>query len=862
MNDIAQHMNSALEHHRASRFDDARPLYELVLQSEPEHSDALHFLGLLSCQTRNHDEGIRLMERSIAVRPEAMYFNNYGNMLMEVNRVRDAIDSYQHAIRLNALYPDAYNNLGYALCRAKQPEASMRACVNAIKLQPDYADAYNNLGNALQDMSNLDEAAVSYCKAIELKPDHALAFNNLGNVMFAKGDAATAIQCFRKAVELKPDLRDAHHSLGALLREHGDVQAALETLRLALDPKDADSYNTYGCGLRDAGKLKEAEQAFRDALEIDAELAVAHFNLAGVLRENGELDQAEMSFGEAIRIDAEFGQAYRQLGSLLSHAGRHQEALKHCEQAIRIDPESSAAYRMLGEVYTEMKKRPAAILAYRHALELSPEDDAVWCRLASALCEDRQLDEALDSINKAFSLGKPTGAKHVVLGDVLSARGAIEESIEEHIKGLELGIDPMQVYARLLFTMPGSPRYTAFDMREHAVRYGHLVASKAKPFTHAASSYDGSRPLRLGFVSGDLRQHPVGIFLESIMGHLDRTRIEPIAYVTFSDGDDAVTERLKPHFSAWHKMDRMKTEDAARQIHDDKIDILVDLSGHTAFSGLPVFAWRPAPVQVSWLGFFATTGCEFIDYFVGDRFTLPLDEEAQFVEKPWRLPDSYLCFTPPASAPDVGPLPMERNGFVTFGYFGKLVKVTDDVVALWSRLLHRVPGSKLFLKSHGLGADYLQYRTIERFVAHGIGADRLILEGESARFQYFDTYNRVDIMLSPFPYPGGTTTAEGLWMGAPVLSLRGDRFLSHIAESLQQAAGMGEWVAADRDDYLDKAAAFAADPTHLAALRAGLREQVRVSPMCDAPRFAGNLVDAFHQMWAIHLAKQARGRHV
>lgn len=859
MNDVAQHLNGALEHHRAGRLDDARSLYERVLESDPDHSDALHFLGLLACQTRNHKDGIELMERSITLRPEAVYFNNYGNMLMEVDRVKDAIDSYRSAIRLNVRYPEAHNNLGYALCRAKQPEASMRACAEAIALRPDYADAYNNLGNALQDMSNLDEAVASYCKAIELQPDHALAFNNLGNVLFAQGDGETAIRCFRKAVALKPELRDAHHSLGALLREHGESKEAIESLHLALDPNDADSYNTYGCGLRDAGKLKEAEQAFRDALAIDAQLAVAHFNLACVLRDLEELDDAEVSFREAIRIDSDFAQAHRQLGALLGRRSRHDEALQCCQQSIKIDPESPAAYRELGEIYWQLRKRQAAILTFRHALELAPEDDSLWCRLATFLCEDQQLDEALDAIDRAFLLGKPDGIKYVVLGDVLAARGAIEESLDKHIKALEMGIDPMQVYARLLFTMPGSPRYTALEMREHAVRYGHLTAAAAKPFTHGASSYDGKRPLRVGFVSGDLRQHPVGIFLESIMGHLDRTRIEPIAYVTFNDADDDTTERLKPHFAAWHKLQGIKSEDAARKIYDDKIDVLVDLSGHTAHSGLPAFAWRPAPVQASWLGFFATTGCEFIDYFVGDRFTLPVDEEVQFVEKPWRLPDSYLCFTPPASAPDVGPLPMERNGFVTFGYFGKLVKVTDDVVALWSRLLRRVPGSKLFIKAHGLGADYLQYRTIERFVDHGIGADRLILEGESSRFEYFDTYNRVDIMLSPFPYPGGTTTAEGLWMGAPVLSLRGDRFLSHIAESLQQAAGMGEWIAADSETYLDKAAAFAADPKGLATLRAGLREQVRLSPMCDASRFAGNLVDAFHQMFALRVAGEPQG---
>lgn len=733
----------------------------------------------------------------------------------------------------------------------------MRACAEAIRLKPDYADAYNNLGNALQDMNELDEAVACYCKAIELAPEHALAYNNLGNVMHAQGQLDNAIGCFRKAVALKPDLRNAHHSLGALLCDRGEFDAALVSLRLALDPTDADAYNSLGSALRDTGDMDAAEQAFRDAIRIDPAFAVAHFNLAGILRDRDEQDAAAEALREAIRIDPEFAGAYRRLARVLHSLGSNEEALQACQRAIEIDPEYAPAYRELGEIYCHLGKRQAGILSFRHALELSPDDDQVWCRLATALCEDRQLDEAFEAVNRALSIGNATGAKYLILGDVLYARSAIEEGLAAHLKALELGCDPMQAYARLLFTMPGSPGYTALDMRAHAVEYGRLAAARAKPFEHAPSSYDGVRPLRVGFVSGDLRQHPVGIFFESILGHLDRARIEPVAYVTYSRADDAVTERLKPHFAEWHRADGMKHEDIARKIRDDNIDILVDLSGHTAFSGLPVFAWRPAPLQISWLGFFATTGCEFIDYFVGDRYVLPEEEESHFVEKPWRLPDSYLCFTPPDYAPEVSGLPLEQNGFVTFGYFGKLVKVTDDVVALWSRILHRVPGSKLFLKANGLGADYSQHRTIQRFVQHGIGADRLILQGESPRIAYLEAYGRVDIMLSPFPYPGGTTTAEGLWMGAPVLSLKGDRFLAHIAESLQQAAGLGEWVAADTGQYVEKAVAFASDPGRLATLRAGLREQVRTSPMCDAPRFAHNLVDAFHAMWSLHIAKQA-----
>jgi predicted O-linked N-acetylglucosamine transferase (SPINDLY family) len=819
--DVGEALQQALDHHRAGRLDAARERYEQILQAEPEQADALHFLGLLACQIGRHDVGIGLIERSLATKVDAIYYNNFGNVLTDLGRFNDAIDSYRHALRLNAAYPEAHNNLGNALLKAKQPDASMRACADAIRLQPGYADAYNNLGNALKAMGELAEAVASYCKAIDLRPDYAVAYSNLGNALRAQGNDDMALGCYQKAIAVQPDLRAAWHGLGALQLERGELTDAVESLRQALDPNDAKVHDTFGCALRDIGDLQGAEEQFREAIRIDGDAAVSYCNLGCVLRRLDRLEESVEASRRSIELDPDFGPAYREL---------------------------SIAYYLLG-------KLSAAIIGYRHALAIDPDDDLSWYGLSVALHDDQQLDEAFEAVQKALSLGKETGEKYLALGSVLLSRGATEEGLDALFKALAAGSDQTQTYNRLLFTMPGSPRCTPRQVRELAEDFGQMVSAAAKPFTHRKPAYDGTRPLRVGFVSGDLRTHPVGIFLESILGHLDRSRIQPIAYVTYSKDDD-ITERLKKHFDSWHSIERISTQEAAQKIYDDQLDILVDLSGHTAYTGLPVFAWKPAPLQISWLGFFATTGCNFIDYFVGDRYVLPESEETHFVEKLWRLPDSYLCFTPPKNAPDVGPLPMTKNGFVTFGYFGKLVKMTDEVVALWSHLLHRVPRAKLFLKVIGLGADYTQFRTIERFARHGIDASRLILEGESPRFEYFDAYNRVDIMLSPFPYPGGTTTAEGLWMGAPVLCLKGDRFLAHICESLVHAAGLGDWVAADADDYLNKAVAFASDPVRLAALRAGLREQARTSPMCDAPRFARNFVDALYQMWAIHLDAQ------
>ncbi|WP_439896878.1 O-linked N-acetylglucosamine transferase family protein, partial [Burkholderia ubonensis] len=356
------------------------------------------------------------------------------------------------------------------------------------------------------------------------------------------------------------------------------------------------------------------------------------------------------------------------------------------------------------------------------------------------------------------------------------------------------------------------------------------------------------RPLRVGFVSGDLRQHPVGIFLESVLAHLDRTRIDLRVYVT-SDEEDAITARLKPHAGGWRSIAGLAREAAARMIHDDGIDVLVDLAGHTQDSGLAVFGWKPAPVQASWLGFFASTGCDAIDYFIGDACTLPDAEAHHFVEKPWRLPDSWLCFTPPAYDVAVGPLPMAARGHPTFGCFGKLVKIGDDVVRVWSRLLHELPAARLLLKAQELDRASVRDATIARFARHGIDAARLEFEGATPRADYFAAYNRIDVALSPFPYPGGTTTAEALWMGVPVLGVKGSRFVTHICESVLHAAEMGDWIADDEDAYLAKAIDAVRDRERLAALRAGLRARLLASPLCDARRFAAHLEAAFLGMW-------------
>jgi predicted O-linked N-acetylglucosamine transferase (SPINDLY family) len=808
-------LGAALAHHQAGRLGDARAAYEQLLAREPAHPDALHFLGLLTCQSGQPDEGIALMRRSIEAYPSAIYHNNLGNALRERGRLDDAIAQYREAVGLQPDYADAHNNLGDALREARQPDASMQHCAQAIALRPDYAQAYNNLGNALKDLGQPDAAVLAYGKAIEHAPGYADAYNNLGNVLTTQRKFDAAVDSYRAAAALDPSNPIVHGNLGAALLARGDRDAAIAALhrRVELAPADAQARVDLGGALRDAGRSDAAIEQFERAAALSPLRADAHAGLADVL--------------------------YRQ-----RQTARAAECMT---RALELTPRHGPGYRMLGDMYHDLGKYDASVMCYETAIELDPNDIDAHHRCAIVLLKQNRPDDALPHARAALALNERAAPAHMTLGDVLGMLGDVDGEFAHYRRAVELDVTSATLHDRLIFALATHPSLDQTETRRAARRFGAYVEAHARPFAHAGSRRAADR-LRIGWVSGDLVTHPVGIFLEGVLEHLDRHRFELIAYPT-SAVEDETTARLKPHFAAWHPLVDLSDEQAAQRIRADGIDILVDLSGHTAQNRLGVFAWKPAPVQVTWIGFFASTGLRAIDYVLGDRHVLPPGEEAHFVERPWRLPDSYLCFTPPHPALDVGPLPQHENGAMTFGYFGKLGKMNDAVVRVWSRVLAAVPGARLFLKAGELDSAHAVRRTAERFARHGIDAGRLTMEGRSPRGEYLTAYRRVDMMLSPFPYPGGTTTAESLWMGVPVLGMKGERFVTHICESVLHTAGLGDWIARDEVDYVAKAVAGAADPQRLGALRQTLRAQVLASPLCDARRFATHLGDAFHGMW-------------
>jgi predicted O-linked N-acetylglucosamine transferase (SPINDLY family) len=538
-------------------------------------------------------------------------------------------------------------------------------------------------------------------------------------------------------------------------------------------------------------------------------------------------------------------------GNALEDAGQMTEAMQHYEAAIRLAPNLARAHLNRGNVLLSMGNAEGALAACATALVCDPGYASAQFNMGNAYLRQGRREAALTAYNKAIALKPDFVDAEVARGNVLDDLGQLDDAEESYRRALKLNPEYVEAYSNLLFSHNYRANLSAPTLLSEAQRYGEVVARRARRCLDWRNIPDTSRCLRVGFVSGDLRLHPVGHFLEGVLAALVQHAAGRLAVFGYSSyfGSDEVTERIRAHCHGWHLVAGLSDEHLVQCIRDDGIDLLIDLSGHTAYNRLPVFAWKPAPIQVSWLGYFATTGVAEIDYLIADPWTLPASEEVSFTEKIWRLPETRFCFTPPDVSLEVTPLPAVNNGYVVFACFNNLSKMNDAVLALWARILKAVPGSRMFLKALQLSEASVQQSVVERFAVYGIGMERLILEGFSSRTDYLATYQRVDIGLDPFPYTGGTTTVEALWMGVPVLTLSGKSFLSRQGVGLLMNAGLPEWIAEDADDYVARAVSYAGDLQRLAALRGGLRQQVLASPIFDATRFAQNLEVALRGMW-------------
>jgi protein O-GlcNAc transferase len=682
-------------------------------------------------------------------------------------------------------------------------------------------------GHALEAEGKLDEAMQCYLEAIRLAPNPARGHLNRGNVLLLQGDLDGALDAFRTALDHQPDYAGAHYNIGNALLGNRQFDAAVASYRSALEinPDYAEVHCSLGVALKELGQFDEAVDCLRHALQFEPGLAEAQTNLDIAVRDM-------------------FNQ-----GHVLMGLGQFEGALEIIRRVLAIKPDYAEAHNSLGVALQALGKFEQAAACYRRAIEIKPDYAEAHFNLGNALKDIGLLDQAVPSYRQATEINPGLFQAHNNLALALQELGQLDSATASYRRALVIHPDFVDAHDNLLLSLNYSASHSAAQYLEQARQYDRVISAKVGArFTSWQCRAQPDR-LRVGLVSGDMRKHSVGYFLEGLLAHLDPARVELIAYPTHHI-EDELTARIRPYFSEWRPLFGNSDQSAANMIHSDGVHILIDVSGHTEHNRLPVFSWKPAPVQVTWLGLPTTTGVAEIDYVLGDPHATPQEFDDHFSESVWRLPDSYLCLTAPDSSVTVAALPARSNGYVTFGSFNNLTKMTDDVVAVWASILKAVPNSRMLLKSRQLNNPATVEHTRHRFSACGIAPERVMLGGTfTSRDDHLKAYHRVDIALDTFPYPGVTTSAEALWMGVPVLSLRGNRFLSRTAESIARNAGLLDWLAADEDEYVAKAVAFSSDFGALATLRAVLREQVLASPLFDAPRFARNFDEALWGMW-------------
>jgi len=613
--------------------------------------------------------------------------------------------------------------------------------------------------------------------------------------------------------------------------------------------------------LHQAGRTGEAEVLYRQILQANPRHPEALHFLGLLAHQTNRSDIAAELIRKALSFKPDYLEALNNLGIIFQSAGNFEEAIACFRRALDLKPNYADLHYNLGNALLAQNRLEEAADSTRRALSFRPDYIEALSNLGIILKRLDQPEEAIACYRHALSLNPAHIQTYCNLGTALKDIGELGEAIANYRHALALRPDFFEAHSNLLLCLNYLPGLNASQYLEEARRYGQRVAAAIRKRFTEWSCLENPTRLRVGMVSGDFRNHPVGYFLENIVTHLDPDRIELIAYPT-GGKEDELTGRLRPRFLAWKPLFGKGDAAAARLIHDDGIHVLLDLSGHTSHNRLPVFGWKPSPVQASWLGYFSSTGLAEMDYLIADPVSIPESDQPLATEKIWYLPKTRFCFTPPGESEELppSPLPASRNGHLTFGCFQNLTKLNDAVLSAWGKILQAIPSARLRLQNPRYNTPAMREKLLNRLTRSGICAERVTISDPLPRMEYLAVHAEIDIILDTFPFPGGTTTCEALWMGVPTVTLAGNTMVARQGASLLACVGLSDWIAATVEDYVATAIAHAVDPERLRTLRAGLRRQMLASPLMDAPAFARRFEEALWGMWRNFMGEKKKNR--
>ncbi len=827
---------------RASRWDEAALRYRELLVESPGHPEALEGLGLAALHGGRAAEGldwleqarrrepsnarvlvhlgiaqrrngllapaIETFERAVALDPQPSTLLNLARAERAAGRLEPAIATFQRALALKPDAPEGWSMLSNALRLAGRLEPALAAAQQAQTRNPWLGEGHLNAGVALHGLGRLVEAVVAYWAASTFAASRAAA---LGNLRVALADPRL-VQASTVAPSTSPSTSPSAQAPEPATQQRSGWALVRRVLEA---PGDVAALLTLGMAERAAGRPATAIVCLERALAVEQRAEVAH-ELGALAHELGQREPAQRRLLEAFQLATK-------------QAAREREL-----------------YRRFAAWVIQQPRFSVGNDAWYEVLERCPDDPFSLINLGVTLQRQGHPSLAARLAQRASAIAPGSVEARLNLGSALCDLGRFSEAYAAYRSVLELDPTCVGAASNQLFCLHFDPSVSAEELLDAHVAFGARFCEPLAPAALPAAR-DPERRLRVGYVSPDLRQHPVALFLEPVLAHHDGRAVEVYCYSDAARPDE-VSARLAALSSCFVDSRRWSDDELAQRVRADQIDILVDLAGHTAHHRLLAFARRPSPVQVSWLGYFDTTGLSAIDYRIADPFSVPPGGERWFVEQVVRLPRSASCFLHPPAPPPAAP-PCLRRGHVTFGCFNNPAKLTREVIATFARVLRGAANSRLLLAYGAYDDPELRARYARWLADEGIVAERVDFAGHASLPRFLASFAGVDVALDPFPYSGETTALHTLWMGVPLVALEGATTVQRLASRVLRVAGLDDWVADSHDEYVRIALALASDPARLAHTRQALRARLEASPLCDHAGFTRELEAAYRAMW-------------
>jgi len=746
---------------------------------------------------------------------------------LDAGRIEDAERLFRSVLKSEPDNPEANHALGTLVVRQGKPQSALSFLSAALKADKQQSPYWLSFAEAL-----LLTGAVSDARAVL---ERAVARGFVTPEVAALKLRIDCAELYRIALE--------HHEAGRL----GEAEK-FYTSALSVDPGHVDSLHMIGRLASQTNRADVGLQLIREAIRLGGDFPAFYCGLGEALAGCGRNEESLQAFARAFELQPVFPEARTSLGNLYQSLGQFDEAIKQYEAVIAGGVSAASAHNNLGAMLFERRSLDQAIMHLSEAIRQKPDFAEAYSNLANAFQESGRLDEAVAHYQAAIRLKPDYFGALSNLGSAFKSRGRIVEAIESYRAAIKLKPDFVDAHNNLIMLLG----YADVPHEELVVQTRSFDEQIAAPLLRRRAlpnQPDPDRRIRIGYVSGDFREHAVNYFLEPMLEHHQKNDFEFFAYANMHV-EDSVTARLQAHFDHWRNIRPLNDDAVADLIEADGIDILIDLSGHMAANRLLVFARKPAPIQATWLGFTTTTGVGAIDYRITDSYVDPPGMTEHFnTETLWRLPATFCCYRPRSDIADpIDHPPRDDNGYTTFGCFNNFTKVTDRTLVRWAEILSRVPDARLLLEIVGIDSEGFRRDTEARLVRLGFPLDRVILEPRKRSNQYV-LYNNIDIALDPFPFNGGTTTLDALWMAAPVVTLAGEYFTARMGVTILNNVGLPELVARDEAAYVDLAVALANDPSRLREIRGGLRQKMSASRMMDFAAFARDIEAAYRGMW-------------